>query len=333
MIPFPTITTQRFDDLPAYEQEKFKRIVMARIKVGNLWDNEWKYIFRNREFLANAISKLKVLQLTEEEIRDMMILEEYIPGKAWTGNKKERDTRFDVYAEIRGKRHIELEIQKALVGHDPKRVIYYFSKMVADRMKGDEVDDRDHISIWLFKEDISKAFKDLQGHTSLPIYTFTFANTKNEIGNVFSTDEEIRFSEGDKLILVNGGFDWSSITDMRPLTKDEEDVRNFILDMEETDKDNIRDGVSRKIMSDYLREGPNSRLIYEISQNLDAASLDLLRQTKEKAMEEGTIKTYAKTVLSVSSSFGVSIDEAILKLNIEPSLIPEVKKKIKEFHN
>lgn len=122
------------------------------------------------------------------------------------------------------------------------------------------------------------------------------------------------------------------------------DVRNPILDMYEADKDNTRDGVSRKIMSDSYRREPNYRLMYEISQNLDDASKELLQKIREEAFEEGFNKgleearqeeiviTHAKCVLSISSNFGLPIDEVIQKLNIEPSLIPRVKKKIEEIH-
>ncbi len=318
-----------FREMDKKEQKNVQREVQARMASGNLWDDEMKYVFRNRVFLANALKLLSILTLTEEEIESMTIQEEYIPKKAWNGWRNERKSIFDVYAIIRGgERKIDLEIQRIVESYEIMRVIYYFSKMVSDREKGtDSNTDSSHIAVWLFKSDISKLIPELKDMEPSPFYCFSFCTMKWGNADILTPKSGMPISPDKFLIFVNGGFDWDALRKKRPLTKAEEDMETFILDMRESDTENIRNRTTRDIMEEYRREELDSDIIMTLSENLSEESLEFMRQKEKEALsqgrEEGSASAKNEIALNLLKS-GQSVDFVAINCGLEKNEVEEL---------
>ncbi|MGN1163327.1 MAG: hypothetical protein ACI4S4_00835, partial [Candidatus Ornithospirochaeta sp.] len=143
------------------------------------------------------------------------------------------------------------------------------------------------IAVWLFKSDISRLIPELRDMEPSPFYCFSFCTMKWGNADILTPKSGMPISPDNVIIFVNGGFDWDALRKKRPLTKAEEDMETFILDMRESDTENIRNRTTRDIMEEYRREGLDSDIIMTLSENLSEESLEFMRQKEKEALSQG----------------------------------------------
>lgn len=265
-----------------------------------------------------------VLNLTEDEIRTMEIVEEYIPKQAWDGKIKKRGSRYDAFASINGERNIDIEIQRLIRGDEEKRILYNFASLITDRKPGEKlIDNRDHIALWIFQSDISKYINALTGVKPLPYYTFKVKYEK-ENERIEGTEESFSLTKGDKIVLINGGYDWKLID--RELTDEENAIKSFILDMGEYEINNICDEVNREVMKEYMDEIYDSDLMMTMALEMDDASKAMLERRAKEAKAEGKIEGKSDAIKSLMKSMNFSFDKAANVLNIPESERESIRK-------
>lgn len=221
------------------ENTRIPATIKEMIDSFTLFSPEMNCVFNDREFTLYSLKTLLIL----DEITDDMINEMRIDvGESIKLPDKKRDSRFDVLISF-PKHRINIEIQRIRNKDEIYRATFYLGRLATSIDEGvDIIEHMNYISAWICDFD---PFPE----KGLPYYQFSSTYHKKE--GIRGIDEPFELNNGIKYIFINGRYNWNC----NALTKKEQALRDYILDMREVLSDNIRNKALKEAFSFYKEGG------------------------------------------------------------------------------
>ena len=254
-----------------------------------LFSNELTGVFNDKEYTLYTLKALSILDtITAEMAEEMRIDVEELRKRP--GGK--RGARFDVLVSFPSHR-IDIEIQRASRADDIPRSMFYLGKLSTDIDEGtDYIPEMMYISAWICDFDMFP-------ERSLPCYAFGMAYERVE--GIEGTDDAFSLDGGMRLVFVNARYDWEGLKERRPLTGKEERMRDYVMDMKQSRVDNIRNSITRRVLSAYKEEG--GYMYDKLAEDLERRHKDVFDMVEAKGETKGKMDV-AKAMISA----GLDID-------------------------
>ena len=247
--------------------------IKKEIASFTLFSNELTGVFSDKEYTLYTLKALSILEtITDEMAEEMRIDVEELRKRP--GGK--RGARFDVLVSFPSHR-IDIEIQRASRIDDIPRSMFYLGKLSTDIDEGtDYIPEMTYISAWICDFDMFP-------ERNLPCYAFALAYER--VDGIEGTDDTFRLDGGMRLLFINARYDWEGLRERRALTEKEERMRDYAMDMQQSQVDNIRNSITRRILSAYKEEG--GYMYDKIAEDLARRHKDVFDMFEAKGVAEG----------------------------------------------
>ena len=306
--------------------------------------------FKNKALIREILSLVELpFSLPENDDELTVIVEEYRKKGILKGKEKEeekakllRSQRSDVVVRLKAfgglKRSIQIEIQKKDNKDTIPRALSYMGRELSNEERGDvSIGVKEVYLLWLCDYDPFENSKSVKG--GRPIYSFNMRSMNVKGYERFNSEGEI-LDNSPYLTIINTSYPWHTIEE---LTEKERRLKEFALDMNQTQPNNVSSKIIREILSYYKgsgemyydkaqewfddeadkyfakHEGALERILME---RLEAKSLEKgLIEGKKEGLEEGRLES----LISLVKDGDLPLDKAIKKSGLSEE---EFKKRL-----
>ncbi len=218
--------------------------------------------FKNKALIREILSLVELpFTLPEKDEEITVIVEEYRKKGILKEKEKEeekakllRSQRSDVVVRLKAtggiKRSIQIEIQKKDNKDTIPRALSYMGRELSNEERGQSIiGGKEVYLLWLCDYDPFENSKSVSG--GKPIYSFNMRSIELKGYERFNQEGEI-LDNTPYLTIINTSYPWYKI---KELTEKERRLKEFALDMNQTEPNNMNSDVIREILSYYKGGG------------------------------------------------------------------------------